>query len=64
VRVEEATLYTRPDEPPRVFGAALSEATAERAGAWELSLERDARRFPDRPKRWPLLVSAWKPKTR
>lgn len=39
-------------------------STAERASAWELSLQRDAQHFPDRPTRWPLLVSAWKRKTR
>ena len=34
VRVEEARLYTRPPAPPLLFGAALSEATAEFAGGW------------------------------
>jgi SAM-dependent methyltransferase len=38
--------------------------TAARADAWERSLQRDAQRFPDRPMRWPLLVSAWKRKPR
>jgi hypothetical protein len=38
--------------------------TAERARTWELELQRDAQRFPDRPTLWPLLVSAWKRKTR
>ena len=32
--------------------------TAERAGAWERSLQRDAQRFPTRPTLWPLLVRA------
>lgn len=34
VTVEEATLYTRPDVPPLVIGAAVSEATARWAGGW------------------------------
>ena len=32
--VEEATLHTRPDEPPKVIGAAVSPATARWAGGW------------------------------
>ncbi|PYE52750.1 TIGR03885 family FMN-dependent LLM class oxidoreductase [Deinococcus yavapaiensis] len=32
--VEEAYLYTRPEEPPRVYGAALSEETARFVGGW------------------------------
>jgi probable non-F420 flavinoid oxidoreductase len=32
--VQEARLYTRPARPPLLFGAALSEATAEEVGAW------------------------------
>jgi SAM-dependent methyltransferase len=36
--------------------------TADDARAWERALQRDAQRFPDRPTRWPLLVSAWKRK--
>ena len=34
VHVEEARLYTRPASPPLVFGAALSEQTAEWLGGW------------------------------
>jgi G6PDH family F420-dependent oxidoreductase len=34
VTVDEAKLYVRPAEPPRVVAAALSEATAEWAGEW------------------------------
>ena len=34
VTVEEARLYTRPAKPPMIFAAALSEDTAELAGAW------------------------------
>ena len=34
VVVEEARLFTRPAEPPPLFAAALSEETAEMAGAW------------------------------
>ncbi|HEX2167972.1 MAG TPA: TIGR03885 family FMN-dependent LLM class oxidoreductase [Longimicrobiales bacterium] len=34
VQVEEARLYTRPAAPPRVFGAALTEQTAEWTGSW------------------------------
>lgn len=34
VVVEEAKLYTRPEQPPAVFGAALTAATARWAGAW------------------------------
>jgi coenzyme F420-dependent glucose-6-phosphate dehydrogenase len=32
--VEEAKLYTRPDKAPLIFGAALSEETAEWVGSW------------------------------
>jgi probable non-F420 flavinoid oxidoreductase len=32
--VEEAKLYTRPAEPPRVYGAALTEETARFVGSW------------------------------
>ena len=32
--VEEATLYTRPAEPPLVIGAAVSESTARWLGSW------------------------------
>jgi SAM-dependent methyltransferase len=47
-----------------VLATALAHGitTEADAGAWELSLLRDAQRFPDRPTRWPLLVSAWKRK--
>ena len=34
VTVEEATLYCRPDEPPKVIGAALSEETARWLAEW------------------------------
>jgi probable non-F420 flavinoid oxidoreductase len=34
VRVEEAKLYTRPARPPALYGAALSEETAEFCGHW------------------------------
>ncbi|MDB5900660.1 MAG: putative 5,10-methylenetetrahydromethanopterin reductase [Ramlibacter sp.] len=32
--VEEARLYTRPEAPPQVFGAALTEETARWVGSW------------------------------
>jgi coenzyme F420-dependent glucose-6-phosphate dehydrogenase len=32
--VEEAKLYTRPQQPPLILGAALSEKTAEWVGSW------------------------------
>src|SRR5688572_30493939 len=32
--VEEAKLYTRPADPPRVYGAALTEETARFVGSW------------------------------
>ncbi|MCC6791863.1 MAG: TIGR03885 family FMN-dependent LLM class oxidoreductase [Thermomicrobiales bacterium] len=34
ITVEEATLYTRPAEPPAIVGPALSPETAEFAGGW------------------------------
>ena len=34
VEVHEARVYSRPDRPPRMVGAALSEATAEWMGGW------------------------------
>jgi coenzyme F420-dependent glucose-6-phosphate dehydrogenase len=34
VTVEQATLYTRPPTPPKLFCAAVSEATARWAGEW------------------------------
>jgi coenzyme F420-dependent glucose-6-phosphate dehydrogenase len=34
VRVEEAKLYTRPEKPPLLIGAAVSEQTAEWMGSW------------------------------
>jgi coenzyme F420-dependent glucose-6-phosphate dehydrogenase len=34
VRVESAKLYTRPDRPPLLFGAALTSETAEWVGSW------------------------------
>jgi coenzyme F420-dependent glucose-6-phosphate dehydrogenase len=34
VRVEEAKLYTRPEETPRVIAAALTPETAQWAGGW------------------------------
>jgi coenzyme F420-dependent glucose-6-phosphate dehydrogenase len=34
VRIEEATLYTRPPYPPLLIGAAITPETAEWVGAW------------------------------
>jgi coenzyme F420-dependent glucose-6-phosphate dehydrogenase len=34
ITVVEAKLYTRPARPPRLLGAAVSEATARRVGRW------------------------------
>lgn len=34
VTVEEAKLYTRPEKPPRMVGAAITEKTAEWLGGW------------------------------
>lgn len=34
VRVEEAKLYTRPEVPPRIIGAAVTAKTAEWVGSW------------------------------
>jgi len=34
ITVEKATLYTRPETPPPLFGAALSEETARWLGEW------------------------------
>src|SRR5690606_27979665 len=34
LRVEEATLYTRPERPPPIFGAALTAETARWIGGW------------------------------
>jgi coenzyme F420-dependent glucose-6-phosphate dehydrogenase len=34
VTVDRAKLYTLPDEPPLIFGAAISDATAEWVGSW------------------------------
>jgi coenzyme F420-dependent glucose-6-phosphate dehydrogenase len=34
VHVNEARLYSRPETPPRVFGAAVSAETAEWVGSW------------------------------
>ncbi|CAN5317283.1 TIGR03885 family FMN-dependent LLM class oxidoreductase [soil metagenome] len=34
VRVDEAKLWTRPDDPPQLIGAAISPATAEWIGGW------------------------------
>lgn len=34
IRVDRATLHTRPARPPRMMAAALTEETARRAGAW------------------------------
>jgi coenzyme F420-dependent glucose-6-phosphate dehydrogenase len=34
VSVEEAKLYTRPENPPPLFGAALTADTAEWLGEW------------------------------
>ena len=34
VKVKEAKLYSRPEQPPQIIAAALTEATARWAGAW------------------------------
>jgi len=34
IRVEEAKLYTRPEIPPRIIGAAITPQTAEWLGGW------------------------------
>jgi len=34
VRVEEAKLYTRPEIPPKILGAAITPQTAEWVGSW------------------------------
>ncbi len=34
ITVEEARLFTRPEEPPLIIGAAVSEATARWCGGW------------------------------
>jgi G6PDH family F420-dependent oxidoreductase len=34
VTVQEATLYTRPERPPMIVGAAITAATAQWMGAW------------------------------
>lgn len=34
VKVEEAKLYTRPETPPRIIGAAITPETAEWVGGW------------------------------
>jgi coenzyme F420-dependent glucose-6-phosphate dehydrogenase len=34
VQVREAKLYTRPERPPAIFGAAVSASTAEWVGSW------------------------------
>jgi len=34
VRVQEAKLYTRPETPPRIMGAAITPETAEWVGGW------------------------------
>ena len=34
VTVVEAKLYSRPEQPPPLLGAAVTEATAEKVGAW------------------------------
>ena len=34
VQVEQATLYTRPERPPLLIGAAITEDTAEWVGGW------------------------------
>jgi SAM-dependent methyltransferase len=36
--------------------------TEARAATWECQIARDARRFPDRPTLWPLMIGAWKRK--
>ncbi len=34
ITVDEAKLYSRPDEPPMIFGAAITPETAEWVGSW------------------------------
>lgn len=34
IKVENAKLYTRPDKPPLIFGAAITDETAEWVGSW------------------------------
>jgi coenzyme F420-dependent glucose-6-phosphate dehydrogenase len=34
IKVENARLYTRPEKPPLIFGAAITDATAEWVGSW------------------------------
>ena len=34
IRVENARLYTLPEEPPKLFGAAITDETAEWVGSW------------------------------
>lgn len=34
VRVERATLFSRPADPPKLYGAAITETTAEWVGSW------------------------------
>ena len=34
VTVDRAKLYTRPEKPPLIFGAAITDATAEAVGSW------------------------------
>ena len=43
VTVEEATLYTRPETPPRIVGAALTPETARWVGGWADALITTAR---------------------
>ena len=47
VTVEEAKLYSRPDRPPRLVGAAVSEQTAEWVGEWADALVTTGRRPED-----------------
>jgi coenzyme F420-dependent glucose-6-phosphate dehydrogenase len=34
IKVENARLYTRPEKPPLIFGAAITDETAEWVGSW------------------------------
>jgi coenzyme F420-dependent glucose-6-phosphate dehydrogenase len=34
IKVENARLYTRPEKPPLIFGAAITDETAEWIGSW------------------------------
>src|SRR3712207_7119074 len=50
VTVVEAKLYSRPESPPPLLGAAVTEATAEAVGAWADGLL-TVSAFPDQMRR-------------